>query len=204
MDTNAAFSLLVKSLHDLCDVFNQKEFKPLLEADVTAYLYHRLLSNGCTLPSLYSETRVCGIGDERRKYDIVIGEVDTRFACMKPVLIAQVKCFQRWGQTPQQHRIRFEEIIGNDLESLKEISAAFPIGRVEVVTDFVFKAKTVGYLNGTWQKHTRRKVLKGLCKDNGVSLLWVRPNDKNHLELEQLTSMGVPLPENAGDEDKAQ
>jgi len=123
MDTKTAFNLLQKSLKDLCDAFNQAEFFPLLEADVAAYLYHRLLENGCPLSEVYNETRLCGLPRGKRKFNLAIGTVDTVRGCVQPALITQIKAFQRWGFSHQQHRRRFEGIISEDIESLKQASS---------------------------------------------------------------------------------
>ncbi len=173
-------------MQDLCDVFNRKEFQPLLEADVAAYLYHRLLENGCPLSSLYSETRVCGIGGEKRKFDIVIGAVNTSLACIQPVLVAQIKCFQRWGFTHQQLKRRFEDIITEDIESLKQLAHVLQSGRIEIVADFRFTRQGTGYLSGIWNQQRRRDVLADLCKASGITLFWVRPNRRDELEVEQI------------------
>lgn len=188
MDTAIAFEMLNRSLQDLCRDFNREEFLPLLEADVGAYLYHRLLENGCPLKCLFIESRVCGVGDERRrKYDLVVGAVDLRSACVEPVLIAEIKCFQRWGHTSQQHRRRFEGILSNDLKSLGEAAEVLPVGRFEIVVDLVFTSETVGYLTGTWYGEERREKLVRACGEVGASLLWVRPNSRGHLEVERLS-----------------
>lgn len=186
LNTAFTFGLLHKSLQDLCAVFNQNDFYPLLESDVAAYLYYRLLTNGCPLLHLYSETRICGIAGENRKYDLVIGFVDIGLACVKPVLIAQLKCFQRWGLSHQQHRRRFEGIVTGDIESLKQASGVLREGRVEIVVDFVFTSQTTGYLNGSWNGRKRKDVLISLCSENALSLIWVHPNREGRLEVEQL------------------
>jgi hypothetical protein len=186
LDTNSGFELLCKSLQDLCDSFNRKEFQPLLEADAAAYLYHRLLENGCPLPNLYSETRLWGIFGEHRKFDIVIGTIDTSYACIQPILIVQIKCFQRWGLSPQQHRRRFEGIVQEDIESLKQAAGILENGRVELIFDFLSTTQSMGYLSGNWYKKNRRDVLIDLCKCNNISLIWDHPNSQNQMEVEQL------------------
>jgi len=186
MDTKTAFSLLQKSLKDLCDAFNKGEFFPLLEADVAAYLYHRLLENGCPLSEIYNETRLCGLPRGERKFDLVIGTVDTDLGCVQPVLITQIKAFQRWGFSHQQYKRRFEGIISEDIESLKQASRILRDGRVEVIADFVFTLQSAGYLNGMWDKRQRRDVLVELCKGASVSLFWARPNRQGEMEVEQL------------------
>lgn len=149
MNTDTALELLNRSLEDLCLDLNRERFFPLLEADIAAYLYHQLLENGCPLNRLFLETRVCGVEDERRrKYDLVMGEVQLESACVDPVLVAEIKCFQRWGHTPSQHRHRFRGILENDLESLGEASQVLPEGRFEIVVDLVSSPLSHGYLTG--------------------------------------------------------
>lgn len=186
MDTTTAVELFQKALQDICDAFNRKEFQPLLEADVAAYFYHRLLENGCPLLNLYSETRICGLPRSKRKFDIAIGTVNTSSACVNPLLVAQIKCFQRWGHSPQQHRHRFEGVISEDIESLKELASILQEGRFEIIIDLVLTAQTVGYLNGTWNERRRRDVLIDLCKNNAISLIWLHPNQQGLLEVEKL------------------
>lgn len=187
LDTRTAFELLDSSLQDLCRDFNGQVFFPLLEADVAAYLYHRLLENGCPLKQLFVETRVCDVPDERRrKYDLVVGNANLEQACVEPVLIAEIKCFQRWGHTPQQHRHRFEGILTGDLRSLQEAAEVLPFGRVEIIVDLVVTSQKTGYLTGTWHGQGRRERLTLECRDRDVSLLWVRSNSKGNLEVERL------------------
>ncbi len=186
LDMTTAAELLQKALQDVCDAFNRKEFQPLLEADVAAYLYHRLLENGCPLLNLYSESRICGLPRGKRKFDIVIGTVNTSSACINPLLVAQLKCFQRWGHSPRQHQRRFEGVISGDIESLKELASILQEGRFEIIVDLALTARTVGYLNGTWNGRRRRDVLIDLCKDNAISLIWLHPNQQDLLEAEKL------------------
>ena len=186
LDTKIAFDLLRRSLQDLCNAFNGGQFFPLLEADVAAYLYHRFLENGCPLSEIYNETRLCGISRGERKFDLVIGAVNTVLGCIQPVLVVQIKAFQRWGHSPQQHRRRFEGIVSEDIESLKQVSSILQDGRVEVIADFVFTSQNSGYLSGTWHDSIRRDILAGLCKEANISLFWVRPNRQGQMEVEQL------------------
>lgn len=186
IDTTQSINLLSQSLQELCDIFNKQGFFPLLEADITAYIYHRLVCNGCPPSSIFCETRVRGVKDDRRRYDLVIGNVDTINAWVNPVLIVQVKCFQRWGFSPHQHHRRFEDILKSDLPSLGNVVIVPPVGRIEVVTDLVFKPRTVGYLSGIRQGVRRKDELMQRCKKIGVSLIWVRPNTNDVIEIEKL------------------
>lgn len=187
LETQAAFDLLQKALQDFCEAFNRKEIFPLLEADVTAYLYHRLLENGCSPAMVYNETRLCGISKGERKYDLVIGTMNIEHACIQPVLVVQVKVFQRWGHSHQQHRRRFEGILNEDLESLGEITDLLHNGRAEVVVDLVYTSKRTGYLSGYWKKDKRLDCLITRCKERNIALFWVHPNAQDELEVKRLT-----------------
>lgn len=186
MDTNTAFELLQRSLQDLCDAFNQKKFFPLLEADLAAYLYHRLLENGVPLSEMFSETRLCGISKGERKFDLVIGTVNTIRACIQPVLVIQIKAFQRWGHSPQQHKRRFEKILSEDIPSLQQASSILQNGRVEVIIDLALSSQCTGYLRGKWNGSIRRDVVKERCKEAKIALFWVRPNPQDQIELERV------------------
>ena len=181
-----AFDLLRRSLQDLCDAFNQQKFFPLLEADVAACLYHRLLENGCPLSEIYSETRLCGISREERKFDLAIGTINPVLGCVQPVLVVQIKAFQRWGHSSQQHRRRFEGVLLEDIESLKQISSILQDGRAEVIADFVLTSQGSGYLSGKWNGRIRRDMLAELCKEATIALFWTRPNHRGQIEVEQV------------------
>lgn len=186
MDKIPALELLQNSLRDLCDVFNQKAFQPILEADVAAYLYHRLLIYGCPLSNLYSETRVCGVAGQMRKFDLVIGRLDVAHVCIQPLLIVQIKHFPRWGFTQAQYKRRFFRIISKDIESLRQAANVLPFGQIEIVADFVYKLLLTGYLDGKWNNRRRLDVLIDLCRESGITLLWVHPNHEDKLGVEQV------------------
>jgi len=185
MDTTSASSLLMQSLNDVCNEFNGHTLMPLLEADVTAFLYHRLILNGCSQSLLYNETRVCGV-DETRKYDVVIGNVITKSGCVKPMLIVQVKYFPRWGKTSPQLRTSFQETMLKDVPSLETAANVLTRGRFEVIADFFFTKQTAGYLSGKWNGEKRIGLLAKICKGSGINLIWVRPNNKGELGIEQV------------------
>lgn len=186
MDTEYALGLLQKALQDLCVAFNQKRFFPLLEADVAAYLYHQLLENGCPLPEIHSETRICGMPHGERRFDLAIGTVDTDSGCVRPILVIQIKAFQRWGHSSQQHKRRFEKILSRDIESLKQVSGILPSGRVEVVADFVVTPQLNGYLNGKWKGRIRRDILSDRCKEANIALFWIHPDHQDRMEPERV------------------
>lgn len=178
--------MLEAALADFCTAFDSGEIIPLLEADVTAYLYHRLVSHGCPLSDLFMETRVCGI--QNRKYDLVIGTLNTaaKRACVEPLLIAEVKCFQRWGMTPQQHHRRFQGIREEDVPALLEAKAASPKWRIEVAVDLWLSSQALGYLSGRWNSQVRSQLIKTDCQNAGVGFWWIHPNQHGSLQISKL------------------
>jgi hypothetical protein len=98
------------ALRDLCRDFNAGVFTPILEADVGAYLYYRLVTNGCSLSTVYLQTRVSGDAVRNRKPDLVIGRLRLPEACVDPSLVCELKVFQRWGHSAQQMRHRFSDV----------------------------------------------------------------------------------------------
>src|SRR5258706_13317443 len=105
--TEQARAILDAALANFCDDFNQRRVTPILEADIAGYLFHRIVANGCPLNMVYLATRVCGEAARTRKLDIVIGTLNERTACVAPLLICELKVFQRWGHTDQQMNHRF-------------------------------------------------------------------------------------------------
>lgn len=134
-DTQAARVALDVAVRDLCRDFNGGAFTPILEADVGAYLYHRLLTNGCATNTVYLQTRVSGDAARSRKPDLVIGRLRLPEACIDPALVCELKVFQRWGHTDQQMRQRFAGVLTEDLVSLAQLAPLLPGGTVEIVAD---------------------------------------------------------------------
>ena len=168
----------------MCREFNAGEFTPILEADVAAHLYHRLVANGCAPNSVYLATRICGSTARRRKPDLAVGALQVENACIRPVLVCELKAFQRWGLSDQQMRRRFEGILGDDLPCLAELSDVLPVGRVEILADFFISSQRRGYLTGKWGSDTRIDVVAVECKRIGASLIWIRPITPDRLAIE--------------------
>ncbi len=186
MTTDESRSALDSALSDLCQDFNERLFTPILEADVAAYLYHRLLTNGCAPNTVYLATRVCGEAARKRKPDLVVGSLDRRAACIRPSLVCELKAFQRWGFSDQQMRRRFEGILTEDIPCLEEMANVLEHGRVEVVADFFVSVQRRGYLTGRWGNDTRIDLIAAECRRIGASLIWIRPLDKSHVGVEIL------------------
>ena len=173
--TERARALVDKAVEDFCSDFNSGRVSPILEADVSAYLYHRIVGNGCPTNMVYLATRVCGEAARSRKPDIVIGTLSKREACVSPLLICELKVFQRWGHSDQQMRHRFSGLLAEDLPSLSEASSALTVGRLEIIADLFVSAQRRGYLAGTWDGQNRKEMVATKCREIGAALLWVHP-----------------------------
>lgn len=74
----------------------ERRFKPVLEADLVAFLYHCLLLRKAEpLTAIHVQARVLGSESDKQKFDLVIGDVlrragDTRLAAA-PELVLEVK-----------------------------------------------------------------------------------------------------------------
>jgi hypothetical protein len=184
-DSRAARAALDVALRDLCRDFNAGIFTPILEADVGAYLYHRLLTNGCAPNTVHLQTRVSGDAVRTRKPDLVIGRLRLPEACVDPSLICELKVFQRWGHTDQQMRHRFSGVLNEDLASLAQFAPLLPGGTVEIVADLYVSAQRRGYLTGNWDGQRRIDVLAAECKRVGTSLIWIKAAlDTNDVDCE--------------------
>jgi hypothetical protein len=185
LNTEQARKALDVALRDLCREFNSEVFTPILEADVAAYLYHRLLTNGCSPSTVYLATRVHGDAVRSRKPDLVIGKLRVSEACIEPLLICELKVFQRWGHTDQQMRKRFEGVVSEDIPSLQQMAPVLPNGRVEIVADFYVSSQRRGYLTGTWDGVRRIDKIEAECRRVGASLVWIRPaRDSDAIDYE--------------------
>jgi hypothetical protein len=175
MNSAEAYAALTRAIADLCDDVNSGSFSPLLEADIAAHLYHRLLTNGCPPGVVHLATRICGELERTRKPDLVLGDLVTQQACIRPALICELKVFPRRGFTDQQMQHRFDGIRTNDIPTLDEMSPVLSAGRVEIIADFFVSRDRMGYLTGTWNGKRRIDVVAGECKRIGAHLLWLRP-----------------------------
>lgn len=178
-NTGEAREVLRLVLNDFCDAFNADRFTPILESDVSGYLYHRFVANGCPLNQLYLATRISGGIASRRRPDIVVGTLDRERASVEPLLIAELKVFQRWGHSDQQMRHRFSALIAEDLPSLEEFSEVLPIGRIAIVIDLAVSRQRRGYLTGTWDGESRLDLVRERCRDASIEFVWLHPCPEN-------------------------
>lgn len=173
--TQQARVIFDAALADFCRDFNQQRVTPILEADIAGYLYHRIIANGCPLNMAYLATRLCGEAARSRKLDLVIGTLNSGQACIVPLLVCELKVFQRWGHSDQQMNQRFTGLLGENLPSLQEASNVLPSGRIALVADLCVSRQRRGFLAGTWGGKGRRELIAEKCKEIGATFIWVHP-----------------------------
>jgi len=173
--TDEARAIFDAALADFCQDFNSELITPILEADIAGYLYHRIVANGCPPNMVYLATRVCGEAARSRNLDIVIGTLNKDAACITPLLICELKVFQRWGHTDQQMNQRFSGLLGENLPSLEQAAKVLDSGRLAVVADLVATRQRRGYLAGTWDRRIRKDVVASKCKEIGATFVWLHP-----------------------------
>ncbi len=129
-------------LESLCKDYNNRNFQPILESDVVAYMYHLWISQFGGVNRLHLDTRICHKLDNR--FDFVLGNVDynaDKPCVIKPELVVEVKFFP-YGFTDQQHRVHYFHVIDDDLPKLKTLKNSLD-SRYEFLFD------EVNYLKGS-------------------------------------------------------
>jgi len=125
----------------------------LLEADVSGWLFHLLLTQPEVSPQqIHLDTRICKADG---RFDIVIGPLRTgadKRPCIDPQLVAEVKIFPRIGFTGEQHAEHYKSILNKDLQKLGTLNPA-----IQLRTALILDGR--GYLQGTYQGHNRREYL---------------------------------------------
>jgi len=177
--TEQARAILDAALNHFCEDFNRERVTPILEADIAGYLYHRIVTNGCPHHMVYLATRVCGEAARSRKPDVVIGTLNKSAACVAPLLICELKVFQRWGHSDQQMRHRFSGLLAEDLPSLQEAKKGLPVGRIEIIADLFVSRGRRGYLTGTWDGQSRKTVVATACSEIGATFIWIHPKQES-------------------------
>lgn len=173
--TDQARAIFDAALVDFCEDFNKQRVAPILEADIAGYLYHRIVANGCPLSMVYLATRICGEMARSRKLDIVIGTLNRDEACVMPLLIGELKVFQRWGHSPQQMNQRFSGLLADNLPSLEQAVDTLRVGRLAVIADLFVSRHLRGYLSGTWDGRSRKDVIAVKCREIGATFIWIHP-----------------------------
>ncbi len=128
-------------------------YEPLLEADISGWLFHLFLtSSELDSTEVHLDTRVCNADG---RFDIAIGPMNigaSERPCVKAHSVIEVKIFPRIGFTDQQHRVHYEHILNDDLRKL---------GTLKPSTGFysalIFDGRR--YLEGSYKGKNRRKYL---------------------------------------------
>jgi len=112
--------ILKTILAELSKDYIDKRFKPLLEADISGYLYHLWASKFNIADKLHLDARICAA--PRQRFDFVIGEIDhnAKRPCIRPELVVEVKSFPL-GMTSPQHRVHYLNVIKKDIPKLAEL-----------------------------------------------------------------------------------
>jgi hypothetical protein len=188
---SASYEALRRCLDDLCRTLTNQEWIPLLEADVAGYLFAGCLRYGIPLHDVHLDTRVCGVSE--RRYDLVVGPVDTapedsKRACIRtPELVVQIKFFPQYGFTWQQHNVHFHHVLDDDLPSLAQMSSVPGVKCLELLVD-LFESKTgLSYLQGTHGERQRTQVIAEQAQPHGIEVLWVHRDESGHVRIEPLT-----------------
>ena len=165
-------------------------YEALLEADVSGWLFHLLLTQPEVNPQeIHLDTRVCSAGG---RFDIVIGSLHMgakQRPCIQAQSVLEVKFFPRIGFTNQQHRVHYEHILNDDLVKLGRLDPAIGL-RAAMIVD------GRGYLRGTYHGHDRREFLIGKRNQLApqVHVFIVRLADVNwqiEYEAPQVSSVGI-------------
>lgn len=166
------FQQVLERLKDECLALG---YEMLLEADVSGWLFHLLLTQPeVNKQQIHLDTRVCKADG---RFDVAIGPLQTIASgrpCINPQLVVEVKIFPRIGFTDQQHRVHYEHILNDDLPKLGRLDSAIELRAVLIVDGR-------GYLEGTYQGSNRREYL--IKKRNevasGVHVFIIRLIDGN-------------------------
>ena len=144
------FEKTIKRLKDEC---LKSGYEMLLEADVSGWLFHLLLTEPEVNPlQIHLDTRVYKADG---RFDIAVGPLhqgSNGRPCIQPEIVVEVKIFPRIGFTDQQHRVHYEHVLNDDLQKLGRLDPAIGL-RAALILD------GRGYLKGTYQGHSRGEYL---------------------------------------------
>jgi hypothetical protein len=144
------FSKVINRFRNDCLVAG---YEPLLEADVSGWLFHLLLTSPDLDPvEVHLDTRVYNADG---RFDIAIGplKIGTNGKpCVEAHSVLEIKVFPRTGFTNQQHREHYEHILKDDLRKLGtlELHGGF-------CSSLILDGR--GYLTGSYKGENRREFL---------------------------------------------
>jgi hypothetical protein len=164
-------------LAELSKDYIAQRFKPLLEADISGYLYHLWISKLNIANKLHLDTRICAVPDQR--FDFVIGEINynAERPCIKPELVIEVKLFP-FRMTPQQHRVHYLHVIEDDIPKLARLKEPLD-DRYALLFD------EVRYLEGFDRAHDMSRLSRVIktrdSSDQRIHIIYMK---KEEIDLE--------------------
>lgn len=146
-------NLFQKVLHRFKDEALASGYEMLLEADVSGWLFHLLLTQpGITPQQIHLDTRICNADG---RFDIAIGPLHSpsnERPCIQPQAVVEVKAFPRIGFTAAQHRVHYVSVLKKDLPKLGAFDPS-----IELCAAILLDG--AGYLEGKYHNHNRREFL---------------------------------------------
>lgn len=128
-------------------------YEPLLEADVSAWLFHLFVTSSELDPTkVHLDTRVYNADG---RFDIAVGPLKIGVSgrpCVEAHSIIEVKIFPRIGFTDQQHRVHYEHILNDDLRKLGTLKLG-----IGFYSTLIFDGRR--YLEGSYKGKNRREYL---------------------------------------------
>lgn len=161
-----------KLVKEMCNLRAQGKYVPILEADLSALLFHLILSrHKAALHRVHLDTRVIGAHNNNDRFDLVIGDMcqrkDKRPA-VSPEVIIEIKMFPI-GFRDQQHRVHFEHILNDDFRKLGTLQM-----KTAMKVEFIFDE--VNYLGGIYHRENRKGVIVSVRKstDTRIKIVFAR------------------------------
>lgn len=114
---------IAEEMGNLC---NEGTYEPILEADVSGYIYHALIQRKLPLRRLHLDTRIFFADNDNQRFDLAIGDLDNRPDGQKkraiiPELVLEAKVFPE-DFSDQQHSQHYREILRRDVPKLQTIT----------------------------------------------------------------------------------
>jgi len=146
------FKIFEKTIDQFINDCLSAGYEPLLEADVSGWLFHLfLISPELNHTEVHLDTRVY---DTDGRFDIAIGPLKIGSKgrpCVEAHSVIELKVFPRVGFTDQQHRVHFEHILNDDLRKLGGLK------QVNFISAVIYDGRN--YLDGNYKGISRREYL---------------------------------------------
>ena len=159
-------------IKEMCDLTRKGKYVPILEADLSALLFHLIITRRkAELRRVHLDTRVIGVRNNNKRFDIVIGDVHQRQdnrPAVSPKVIIEIKMFSI-GFTEYQYGPHFRGILKKDLPKLGSLKRKTAT-RIEFIFD------EVDYLGRDWNGQTREDAIVAERNkvDRGINIVFAR------------------------------